>query len=121
MHIFDKFEYLCDLKGVTKATAYKAMGINKATISLWQTARDKGEPVVPSTKNAIKLSEYFGYPTDYFLCGNEFSEQREKRPVDDETLSKAKLELIEKIKKMDDSMVDSINDLADRVLALQDK
>ncbi len=84
MHIFDKFEYLCDLKGVTKATAYKEMGINKATISLWQTARDKGEPVIPSTKNAIKLSEYFGHPTDYFLCENDFSEQKEKHSTEGE-------------------------------------
>lgn len=78
MHIYDKFEYLCELKKVSKPDAYKAMGINKATISLWSSARDNGEPIVPSSKNAMKMSEYFGYPLEYFLMGNEIDPPQQK-------------------------------------------
>lgn len=73
MCIIDKFDYLCSLKGVTVPEAYTAMGINKSTISLWRKAKREGEEVTPSSENAVRMSAYFGYPTDFFLHGNDFT------------------------------------------------
>ncbi len=118
MHIYDKFEYLCKLKGVTEATAYKEMGINKGTISLWRTARDNNEHVTPSTKNAVKLSKYFGYPTDYFLQGNQLTldqieEQKNKPALPQENeLTETRLKLWNLINNMDEQRAKDIEFVA---------
>lgn len=104
MHIYDKIEYLCGLKGVTIPEAYKAMGINKGTVSLWKSARDRGQSIDPSSKNAIKMSEYFGYPTDFFLHENSFDgwHQKEKPTGMADGLSEVQREAMDLIMQLSD-------------------
>ena len=80
MHRYDKFVGLCRKNGIDVAMAYKAMDINKGTISVWKKCAVAGEPVTPSTKIAKKLSEYFQMPVDYFLYEDYGidSDQKEK-------------------------------------------
>ena len=82
-------------------------------IADWRAGRSK------SYKGKVReISRVYGVSVDW-LCGNDG--KKEKHSTNGEVLSKAKLDLIEKIKRMDDAMVKSLNDLADQVLALQDK
>lgn len=82
MHLYDKVVYLCQKRGVDIATAYKAMGINKGTISVWKRNSAEGVPVTPSTKIAKKLSEYFGMPVEYFLYqGEELEKGQKNKPT----------------------------------------
>ena len=113
MHIYDKLEYLCSLKKVSVPEAYNEMKINKGTISLWRTARDEGQIVIPSTKNAIKLSNYFGYPVDYFLNGNEVG-QKEKSPSQNrEGLTSKQQEAIDFIKTLSEPQLNRFLKLAE--------
>ena len=82
MHLHDKFVELCRKRGVDVATAYKAMDINKGTISVWKKCAVAGEPVTPSTKIAKKLAQYFEMPVEYFLYeGYTGDLQQEKKPI----------------------------------------
>jgi hypothetical protein len=75
---------LCRKRGVDVATAYKAMDINKGTISVWKKSAAAGEPVTPSTKIAKKLSGYFDMPVDYFLYSDyQIDSGHEKKPTPD--------------------------------------
>lgn len=113
MCIIDKFEYLCALKGVTAAEAYTEMKINKATISLWRKAKQEGNVVTPSAENAVKMSKYFGYPTDYFLQGNTFDssvdmemfEQKEKPTGNADGLTEVQREAVDLIMEMSDEQL----------------
>lgn len=78
MHIYDKFVFLCEAKGVDEVTAYKEAGINKGTISLWRTAKKNGEEKIPSTKIAVKLSDYFEVPMAYILGETDDPSDRSK-------------------------------------------
>lgn len=50
------------------------------------------------------------------------AEQKQKSPAsEDAELSLAKVQLIEKIKRMDDGLIDILNNLADQVLSAQGK
>jgi hypothetical protein len=76
---------LCQKRGVDVATAYKAMNINKGTISVWKKCAADGEPVIPSTKIAKKLAEYFEMPVEYFLYSDyPLDSEHEKKPTPDE-------------------------------------
>lgn len=65
MHIYDKFVFLCERKGVDEVTAYKEIPLNKGTVSLWRTARKNGEKKIPSLKIALKMAKYFDTPVAY--------------------------------------------------------
>ena len=67
MHLYDKIDLLCKRKGIDVPTAYNDMKINKGTVSTWKTKALNGEDAVPSARNAIKLAEYFGMSTEFFL------------------------------------------------------
>jgi hypothetical protein len=76
---------LCQKRGVDVATAYKAMNINKGTISVWKKCATVGEPVIPSTKIAKKLAAYFEMPVEYFLYSDYQPDLgQEKKPTPDE-------------------------------------
>lgn len=82
MHLYDKLVELCQNHGVDIATAYKAMKINKGTISVWKKNSAEGVPVIPSTKIAKKLSEYFDMPVEYFLYSDyQVENGQEKKPT----------------------------------------
>lgn len=59
--------WLCTSKGVSSYAAFHAMQINKGTIAKWRYAEEDGKDILPSTKIAIKLSEYFDIPADKIL------------------------------------------------------
>ena len=59
--------WLCMSKGVTSYAAYTSMKINKGTISRWKQADERGEDILPSTKIAVKLADYFGIPIDSIM------------------------------------------------------
>lgn len=82
MHLYDKIVDLCQKRGVDIATAYKAMEINKGTISVWKKNAAEGVSVTPSTKIAKKLSEYFDMPVEYFLYqGQESAFGQKNKPT----------------------------------------
>ena len=65
-----------------------------------------------------RIADYLNVSVGYLLG----TEQNEKSPAsEDAELSLAKIHLIEKIKKMDDSLIEILNNLADEVLSAQGK
>lgn len=64
---YSYYLWLCMSKGVSSYAAYHAMDINKGTISKWRYAEEEARDILPSTKIAIKLSEYFDIPADKIL------------------------------------------------------
>lgn len=67
MHIYDKFAQLCNAKGVSEPEAYKAMDINKGTISVWRKAAAEGKPVELTMGIAKKMATYFGVSVDSLI------------------------------------------------------
>ena len=84
MHFYDKFLLLCDRKKVDAVTAYKEMNINKGTVSIWKKNALAGNPVVPSTKIAKKMSDYFGEPPEFFLYEDATLEPKENKKTADQ-------------------------------------
>ena len=62
--MYEIYERLLALHGVTSADVCRDTGISQSTISTWKTRR-----TTISTKNAKKIADYFGVPVDV-LMGN---------------------------------------------------
>lgn len=62
MVFYERFEWLCEEKGVTPTQAARDVGIRQSVVSMW-----KKRGSTPSGKTLNKLAEYFGVSTDYLL------------------------------------------------------
>ena len=62
MAFYERFEWLCEDKGVTPTQVARDVGIRQSVVSMW-----KKRGSTPSGKTLNKLAEYFEVSTDYLL------------------------------------------------------
>ena len=67
---FDRFQALCEKKGVSVYRACMDVGLNRSAVAKW--------------KAGGKLAAYLGVTTDYLLCGKE--PENSGRQVSDEEI-----------------------------------
>lgn len=68
--MYEVFESLLELKGVTVAEVSRATGISQSTLSNWKKRRNR-----ISASNAEKLAEYFGVSVGYIFGVQENEHQ----------------------------------------------
>lgn len=64
--MYDIYEKLLALKGVTTADVCKATGISQSTMSNWKKRKNN-----LNAKNAQKVADYFGVSVDFLMSGKE--------------------------------------------------
>ena len=62
---FDRFQALCEQKGVSVYRACTDIGLNRSAVAKWKSGGK------PNGTTAAKMAEYFGVTTDYLLCETE--------------------------------------------------
>lgn len=62
MAFYERFEWLCEKKGITPTQAARDVGIRQSVVSMW-----KKRGSTPSGKTLNRLAEYFEVSTDYLL------------------------------------------------------
>ena len=60
---FDRFQALCDGKGISVYRACTDIGLNRSAVAKWKAGGK------PNGTTAAKLAAYLGVTTDYLLCG----------------------------------------------------
>ena len=70
--MYEVFESLLELKGVTVADVSRATGISQSTLSNWKKRRNK-----ISASNAEKLAEYFGVSVGYIFGVQEDAQEND--------------------------------------------
>lgn len=69
--MYEIFEKLCDLKGITPYKFCKDTGVNTSTISTWKKNNSKCKPYL-----AEKVCTYFGVSHDYLMTGKESEKEQ---------------------------------------------
>lgn len=64
--MYEIFEKLCNLKGITPYKFCKDTGVNSSTISTWKKNNSQCRPEL-----AEKVCSYFGVSHDYLMTGKE--------------------------------------------------
>ena len=67
---FNRFQALCDEKGISVYRACTDIGLNRSAVAKWKAGGK------PNGTTAAKLAAYLGGTTDYLLCGTEQSAPR---------------------------------------------
>lgn len=67
--MWEIFEKLCELKGVTAYRVAQETGVTTATLSNW-----KADKYTPKQDKMQKLADYFGVSLDYLMTGKEKEE-----------------------------------------------
>ena len=62
---FNRFQALCDEKGISVYRACTDIGLNRSAVAKWKAG------VKPNGTTAAKRAAYLGVTTDYLLCGTE--------------------------------------------------
>ena len=75
---FDRFQALCEKKGVSVYQACMDAGLNRSAVAKWKAGGK------PNGTSAGKLAAYLGVTTDYLLCGKE--PENSGRQVSDEEI-----------------------------------
>lgn len=91
--MYDRFEHLLQLRGLTAYKVSKDTGITQTSLSNWKSGRS-----TPNAKNLQKLADYFDVSVGYLMGTEELEPNaidKEKNPIvlDDEAL-----ELLEELK-----------------------
>ena len=60
---FDRFQTLCEQKGISVYKACTDIGLNRSAVAKWKAGGR------PNGNTAGKLAEYLGVTTDYLLTG----------------------------------------------------
>lgn len=64
--MYEVFEKLMRLKGVTAYRVSKDTGVTQTSLSNWKNGKSE-----PSNENIKKLADYFGVSIDYLMTGRE--------------------------------------------------
>lgn len=64
--MWEIFEQLCALRGVSPYTVSKETGVPQTTISNWKQRRN-----YLNTKSAKKIADYFGISLEYLMTGKD--------------------------------------------------
>lgn len=75
---FDRFQALCEKKGVSVYRACMDVGLNRSAVAKWKAGGK------PNGTSAGKLAAYLGVTTDYLLCGK--APEESGRQVSDEEI-----------------------------------
>lgn len=75
---FDRYQALCEKKGVSVYRACMDAGLNRSAVAKWKAGGK------PNGTSAGKLAAYLGVTTDYLLCGKE--PENSGRQVSDEEI-----------------------------------
>ena len=62
---FDRFQALCEKKGVSVYRACTDAGLNRSAVAKWKAGGK------PNGNTAAKLAQYLGVTTDFLLTGQE--------------------------------------------------
>ena len=73
--MYEIFEKLCDLHGVTPYKIYKETGIARSTLSDWKNGKS-----TPKQDKLKLIADFFKVSVDYLMTGNE-SDNKEKPPI----------------------------------------
>ena len=60
---FDRFQRLCDNRGISVYKACTDIGLNRSAVAKWKAGGK------PNGNTAAKLAEYLGVTTDFLLTG----------------------------------------------------
>ena len=74
---FDRFQSLCQEKGISVYRACQDIGLNRSAVAKWKAGGK------PNGTTAGKLADYFGVSTDYLLG---LSQQRTESALTDEQI-----------------------------------
>lgn len=94
---YDKYAHICKQRGISVSAAAMEAGLSKSLVTKWKTNKVE----VPSPDVLKKLSAYFNIPVSELLEEGK----KEKPTVQDDGLSKEKIELIDCIKKLPEDKV----------------
>ena len=86
--MYEIFEKLCDLHGVTPYKIYKETGIARSTLSDWKKGKS-----TPKQDKLKLIADFFKVSVDYLMTGNE-SDNKEKPQIpsyDKDTMEMIKL------------------------------
>lgn len=75
---FDRFQALCDEKGVSVYRACTDIGLNRSAVAKWKAGGK------PNGTTAGKLADYFGVSTDYLLGQTQQRTPTRSGPTDEE-------------------------------------
>ena len=62
---FDRFQSLCEKKGISVYKACTDIGLNRSAVAKWKAGGK------PNGNTAAKLAQYLGVTTDFLLTGQE--------------------------------------------------
>ena len=98
--MYEIFEKLCDLHGVTPYKIYKETGIARSTLSDWKNGKS-----TPKQDKLKLIADFFNVSVDYLMTGKE-SEPSEIPPLMPE-----QFELLELYSKLKDEQKSAIMNL----------
>ena len=75
---FDRFQALCEEKGVSVYRACTDIGLNRSAVAKWKAGG------MPNGTTAGKLADYFGVSTDYLLGQTQQRTPARSGPTDEE-------------------------------------
>jgi transcriptional regulator with XRE-family HTH domain len=75
--MYEIFEQLLQIHGVTPYKVSKATGISQSSLSDWKMGK-----ITPKTATLKKIADYFGVSLDYLTTGKEVAEEH-KNPYSD--------------------------------------
>jgi transcriptional regulator with XRE-family HTH domain len=106
---YDKFNELCIANKKAPSTVAREVGFAKSNVTAW-----KNGIATPNARIVRKIATYFGVSADFFL---ETEPQKEKTPpiTDDE------LELIMRMRKLNQQRVDQVSSMVDFLIAQSDQ
>lgn len=102
---YDKYLELCTAHKKAPSRVATDLGISRAAVNKW-----KNGIATPNARIVKKIATYFGVSADFFL---ETEPQKEKTPpiTDDE------LELIMRMRKLNQQKVDQVSSMVDFLIA----
>ena len=68
---YDRFKSLCEMKGISPTRASILIGFSKGSVAYWKKKMEAGEDVMPDSRVAEKIADFFNVSTDYLLGREE--------------------------------------------------
>lgn len=90
--MYERFEQLCQKKGVTPYKVSKETGVSQTTLSSWKTRNS-----TPNLETAMKIAKYFGVPVGYLVDDGataEYSDIEIWYPPEDKTFMYTRAEAV---------------------------
>ncbi|MDD5935000.1 MAG: helix-turn-helix transcriptional regulator [Clostridiales bacterium] len=100
--MYEIFEKLCEMRGITPYKFCKEMEVNSSTISTWKKNNSMARPDL-----AKKVCDFFGVSLDYLMTGKEPEEKKpELTPKDERDIAKKLSATLDQLEANDGLMFD---------------